>query len=123
MLGYGPETITIKKFREGKYRYRVAEYKGKEDNREALLNSRAQVTVHTEVHSCPSRSARVGFKACSSLCFLFLHSRAPDCRRMAKWSALIDALCSSLYGSRSCMMRRHLLDASSHTRMAHAMRC
>lgn len=47
VAGFGPETITAHNLRVGRYRYRVSEYKGADDNRASLLASKAQVTVYT----------------------------------------------------------------------------
>ena len=43
----GPETITIQHMREGRYRYRVSEYKGPQENAERLKLSGAFVSVYT----------------------------------------------------------------------------
>jgi len=47
--GYGPETISAHGLRNGKYRFRVSEYKGPAENQERLKNSEAQVLVYTAV--------------------------------------------------------------------------
>ena len=70
--GYGPETITAHNLRRGRYRYRVSEYKGAEDNRESLLASAAQVTVYTatdvRVFEIASSGAGAGFiRVCTCL--------------------------------------------------------
>jgi hypothetical protein len=45
--GGGPETITIVNVRQGRYRYRISEDGGVEDNVERLKKSEAQVSVYT----------------------------------------------------------------------------
>jgi len=47
--GFGPETITAHGLRNGKYRFRVTEYRGPAENRERLLLSKALVSVYTAV--------------------------------------------------------------------------
>ena len=47
IAGFGPETITIESLREGRYRFRVGEYHGFDDNRERLGKSEAQVVIYT----------------------------------------------------------------------------
>jgi len=43
----GPETITIHKIRPGRYRFRVSEYKGPQENPERLKLSGAFVAVYS----------------------------------------------------------------------------
>jgi len=43
----GPETITIHKIRAGRYRFRVSEYKGPQENGERLKLSGAFVAVYS----------------------------------------------------------------------------
>ncbi|KAJ1492561.1 hypothetical protein T484DRAFT_1770486, partial [Baffinella frigidus] len=50
--GYGPETITLTSFHDGKYRLRVSEYKGNRlDNVAGLLASQAQVVFYQGTES------------------------------------------------------------------------
>ena len=45
--GFGPETITIDSLRPGRYRYRVSEYHGLDDNRLMLQKAQIQAAVYT----------------------------------------------------------------------------
>lgn len=63
MAGYGPETITAHQLNNGRYRFRVSEYHGGDDNSQRLLDSEALVTVYTALgtHVFPVGKPGTGF--------------------------------------------------------------
>jgi uncharacterized protein YfaP (DUF2135 family) len=58
--GFGPETITAGSLRSGRYRYRVSEYQGYDDNRDRLKNSEAQVWLYTATGVTIFRASKAG---------------------------------------------------------------
>lgn len=75
VAGFGPETITAHGLRNGKYRFRVTEYRGPAENRERLLLSKALVSVYTAVDVKTFEIGREGdgfIRVCKRASFVLL---------------------------------------------------
>jgi|LauGreDrversion2_3_1035106.scaffolds.fasta_scaffold22165_2 hypothetical protein len=97
IAGGGPETITILNVRQGRYRYRISEDGGVEDNVERINKSEAQVSVYTSTDVKEFKVGKAGSGFVRVRVYLSLVLSLP-LRLFSPWHSVLRALYVNLVG-------------------------